>query len=303
MKILLIAGGWSSEREISLKGAKIIEKTLLEMGHEVEFFDLLPQFDQLLARAESADFAFLILHGSPGEDGLVQAMLETGRIPYQGSGPAGSFLALSKAAAKQIFRRAGLPTADWEFLPVPPKAGWEPSMPYPIFVKSNTGGSSLRLGRAANRAELDKALGEIFAAGEEALLEPEIRGKELTCGILGNEPLPPVLIEPVCGDYFDYESKYAENGARELCPAPIDEKITAMVQEFAMAAHKALGLSDYSRADFILDTAGNLTLLEVNTLPGMTMTSLVPKEAKAIGLSFPELLAKLIELGMKKGKN
>ncbi len=176
-------------------------------------------------------------------------------------------------------------------------------MPYPIFVKSNTGGSSLRLGRAANRAELDKALGEIFAAGEEALLEPEIRGKELTCGILGNEPLPPVLIEPVCGDYFDYESKYAENGARELCPAPIDEKITAMVQEFAMAAHKALGLSDYSRADFILDTAGNLTLLEVNTLPGMTMTSLVPKEAKAIGLSFPELLAKLIELGMKKGKN
>lgn len=303
MKILLIAGGWSSEREISLKGAKIIEKTLLEMGHEVEFFDLLPQFDHLLARAESADFAFLILHGSPGEDGLVQAMLETGGIPYQGSGPAGSFLALSKAAAKQIFRRAGLPTADWEFLPVPPKAGWEPSMPYPIFVKSNTGGSSLRLGRAANRAELDKALGEIFAAGEEALLEPEIRGKELTCGILGNEPLPPVLIEPVCGDYFDYESKYAENGARELCPAPIDEKITAMVQEFAMAAHKALGLSDYSRADFILDTAGNLTLLEVNTLPGMTMTSLVPKEAKAIGLSFPELLAKLIELGMKKGKN
>lgn len=302
MKILLIAGGWSSEREISLKGAKIIEKTLLEMGHEVEFFDLLPQFDQLLARAESADFAFLILHGSPGEDGLVQAMLETAGIPYQGSGPAGSFLALNKAAAKQVFRKAGLPTADWEFLPVPPKAGWEPSMPYPIFVKSNTGGSSLRLGRAANRAELDKALGEIFAAGEEALLEPEIRGKELTCGILGNEPLPPVLIEPVCGDYFDYESKYAENGARELCPAPVDEKITARVQEFAMAAHKALGLSDYSRADFILDAAGNLTLLEVNTLPGMTMTSLVPKEAKAIGLSFPDLLAKLIDLGMKKAK-
>lgn len=302
MKILLIAGGWSSEREISLKGAKIIEKTLLEMGHEVEFFDLLPQFDQLLARAESADFAFLILHGSPGEDGLVQAMLETAGIPYQGSGPAGSFLALNKAAAKQVFRKAGLPTADWEFLPVPPKAGWEPSMPYPIFVKSNTGGSSLRLGRAVNRAELDKALGEIFAAGEEALLEPEIRGKELTCGILGNEPLPPVLIKPVCGDYFDYESKYAENGARELCPAPVDEKITARVQEFAMAAHKALGLSDYSRTDFILDAAGNLTLLEVNTLPGMTMTSLVPKEAKAIGLSFPDLLAKLIDLGMKKAK-
>lgn len=302
MKILLIAGGWSSEREISLKGGKIIEKTLLEMGHEVEFFDLLPQFDQLLARAESADFAFLILHGSPGEDGLVQAMLETAGIPYQGSGPAGSFLALNKAAAKQIFRKAGLPTADWEFLPVPPKAGWQPSMPYPIFVKSNTGGSSLRLGRASNRAELDKALAEIFAAGEEALLEPEIRGKELTCGILGNEPLPPVLIEPVCGNYFDYESKYAENGARELCPAPIDEKITSRVQEFAMAAHRALGLADYSRADFILDAAGNLTLLEVNTLPGMTMTSLVPKEAKAIGLSFPDLLARLIDLGMKKAK-
>lgn len=302
MKILLIAGGWSSEREISLKGAKNIQKTLLDLGHEVEFFDLLEQFDQLLDKARKADFAFLILHGSPGEDGLVQAMLDTAGVPYQGSGPAGSFLALNKAAAKQIFRQHGLPTADWEFLPVPPKAGWEPALPYPIFVKSNTGGSSLRLGRAAGRAELDKALAEIFAAGEEALLEPEIPGKELTCGILGDEPLPPILIEPVCGDYFDFESKYAENGARELCPAPVPEEVTARVQQLALAAHRALGLADYSRADFIMDAAGKLTLLEVNTLPGMTATSLVPKEAKAIGLDFPQLLERLIELGMKKHK-
>ena len=246
MKILLIAGGWSSEREVSLNGARGMAEALRARGHSVTFFDLLTEFDTLLPQAREHDFALINLHGAPGEDGLVQAMLDRVGCPYQGAGPAGSFLALNKAAAKQIFRHAGLPTADWEFLPSAPPADWQPRLPYPLFVKSNTGGSSLRLGRARNRGELDKVLAEIFAAGDEALIEPELKGREVTCGILGDEALPPILIEPVAGDFFDYESKYAKGGAREICPAPIAPELTARVRELALAAHQALGLRGYS---------------------------------------------------------
>lgn len=302
MKILLIAGGWSSEREVSLNGGRGMAEALRARGHSVTFFDLLTDFEQLLQKAREHDFALINLHGAPGEDGLVQAMLERVGCPYQGSGPAGSFLALNKAAAKQLFRHAALPTSDWEFLPAPPPEGWQPRLAYPLFVKSNTGGSSLRLGRARNRAELDAVLAEIFAAGEEALIEPELKGREITCGILGEEALPPILIEPVAGDFFDYESKYAKGGAREICPAPISSRLTARVRELSLAAHRALGLTGYSRADFILGEDQSLTLLEVNTLPGMTATSLVPQEAKAIGLDFGQLLERLMELGLQRHK-
>jgi D-alanine-D-alanine ligase len=297
MKILLIAGGWSSERNVSLDGARVMEKTLLECGHSVTFFDLLAGFDNLLDAAAKHDFAFINLHGAPGEDGLVQAMLDRAGCPYQGSGPAGSFLALHKAAAKQIFRRAGLPTPDWEYLPLPPEQAWRPRLPYPLFVKSNTGGSSLLMGRVRDRAGLDVKLAEIFAAGDEALLESEVRGREVTCGVLGNEALPPILIEPGEGKFFDYQSKYAVDGAREICPAPLPPEITAEVRKLALAAHRTLGLSGYSRTDFILAEDGRPSLLEINTLPGMTATSLVPREARAAGLDFGDLLETLISLG------
>ena len=278
MKILLIAGGWSSEREVSLTGARGMQEALLKRGHAVTFFDLLENFDELLETARQHDFALINLHGSPGEDGLVQAMLEKAGCPYQGSGPSGSFLALNKAAAKQIFRMAGLPTADWEFLPVRPAEGWEPRLPWPLFVKTTTGGSSLRLGHATNRQELD------------ALIQSYDASAVLREGV----------DEPVAGDYFDYESKYASGGARELCPAPVSPAVTAEVQRLALAAHKALGLKGYSRADFILGPDDSLHLLEVNTLPGMTPTSLVPQEAAQLGMDFGQLLEKLIELGMEQ---
>lgn len=300
MKILLIAGGWSTERDVSLAGARGMESALRERGHDVTFFDLRDNFDRLLETAREHDFCLINLHGAPGEDGLVQAMLEQAGCPYQGSGPAGSFLALNKAAAKQIFRMAGLPTADWEFLPVPPPADWEPRLPWPLFVKSNTGGSSLRLGRAANRQELDALLAEIFAAGDSALLEPQLEGREVTCGVLGDQSLPPILIEPAAGDFFDYTSKYAKGGAREICPAPLPQEVLDEAGRLALAAHKALGLAGYSRTDFILSPEGRLTLLEVNTLPGMTPTSLVPQEAAVIGLDFGALLERLMELGLER---
>jgi D-alanine-D-alanine ligase len=300
MRILLIVGGWSSEREVSLRGGQGIEKALRARGHEVTWFDLLEHFDQLSDIAAQHDFALINLHGAPGEDGLVQSLLERAGCPYQGSGPTGSFLALNKSAAKQVFRRAGLQTPQWEFLPQRPAAGWQPRLSYPIFAKSNTGGSSLHLAPAHNKAELDAILEEIFAAGDAALIENAICGKEVTCGVLGEEALPPILIEPVAGKFFDYTSKYAKGGAREICPAPLSPALTARVQALAVQAHKALGLHGYSRADFILTDEEELYLLEVNTLPGMTETSLVPQEAAVVGLSFGELLEKLIALGLQQ---
>lgn len=299
MRVLLIVGGWSSEREVSLRGGKGIAAALEERGHRVTWFDLQDGFDSLTAVATQHEFCFINLHGSPGEDGLVQALLDACHCPYQGSGPAGSFLALHKAGAKQLFRRAGLLTADWQFIPTRPPQLWEPSLPYPLFVKSNTGGSSLHLSRANNKAELDNILDEIFNSGAEAILEPLIDGIEITCGVLGDQALPPILIQPVAGAFFDYTSKYAAGGANELCPAPIDPALTQEVQELALRAHKTLGLRGYSRSDFILTPDNQFYLLETNTLPGMTGTSLVPQEAAVIGLDFGDLLEKLMELGME----
>lgn len=299
MRILLIAGGWSSERDVSLAGAKVIAETLESRGHAVTFFDLSKGFDNLLDTAATHDFAFINLHGAPGEDGLVQALLDTAGCPYQGSGARGSFLALHKAASKQVYRRAGLLTPDWRFLPAPPPPGWEPDMAYPLFVKSNTGGSSLLLGRAANRAELDAILEEIFAAGDEALLEPMIPGEDATCGVLDETALPPVLIRPRMGSFFDYKSKYQQGGSEEICPAPLPEALNARMQDMALRAHKALGLRGYSRSDFRITPEGELYLLETNTLPGMTRTSLIPQEAAAVGLNFGDLLERLMELGMR----
>lgn len=299
MKILLIAGGWSTEREVSLRGAESVANGLKAKGHEITLFDLQKNFDELLPQASIHDFAFINLHGAPGEDGLVQAMLDSIHCPYQGSGPAASFLALNKAAAKQVFRFNNLPTADWIFLPRRPAPDWQPKLDWPFFVKSNTGGSSLRLGKVGKQRELQDALNEIFTAGEEALIEPAIKGRDLTCGILGHQALPPVLIEPLEGEFFDYKSKYAAGGARELCPPPLPAELILKAQELALQAHSLLGLQGYSRVDFLVDDQERLFILEANTLPGMTATSLLPQEAKAAGLDFPELLETLIQLGLR----
>lgn len=302
MRILLVAGGWSTEREISLKGAASIAEALSARGHEVTLFDLSDGFEKLLKLAATHDAAFLNLHGQPGEDGLVQALLERAGCPYQGSGPAGSFLALNKAAGKALFVRAGIRTPDYEFLPVRPAAGWKTSLPFPLFVKSNTGGSSIDLFRVNDEAELNRALDTLFAGHQEVLIETLIPGQEVTCGVVGRpgeeKALAPVLIVPK-REFFDFHDKYAADGAAEICPAPLAPELTARVQEAAVAAHRCLGLSGYSRTDFRLTDEGELFALEVNTLPGMTSASLVPKEAAAAGIDFGELLETLLSYAVK----
>ena len=297
MKILLIAGGWSSERDVSLSGARNIDAALRALGHAVTFFDPLHSFDSLTAEARRHDFAFLNLHGSPGEDGLVQAILDAAGCPYQGSGPAASFLALNKAAAKQVFRARGLETADWELLVAHPGEAWRPRFGLPAFFKPNNGGSSLGMSLVRQEADLTAALAAAFGRDREVLVEPALDGLEVTCAVLGDEALPPILIKPKAGVFFDYASKYVQDAAEEICPAPLPGDVLAAVERASLAAHQALGLRGCSRSDFIL--AGQTpVLLEVNTLPGMTSTSLLPRAAGAVGLDYTALVARLIELGL-----
>ncbi|NJB67063.1 D-alanine-D-alanine ligase [Desulfobaculum xiamenense] len=300
MRVLLIAGGWSTEREVSLCGAKAVRAALEQLGHDVTFLDLSESFDSLIETARRHDFAFINLHGAPGEDGLVQAMLDTVGCPYQGSGPAGSFLALNKAAAKNVFRANGILTPDWQLVTSHPDADWKPAMPCPLFAKPNTGGSSLGMSMVRSEEELAPALDKIFALGETALLEPLVRGKEVTCSILGDEALPLILIEPTAkAGYFDYDNKYKPGMAREICPAPIDETVAKKISTATLTAHRSLGLYGYSRGDFIVD-GDTAYLLEMNTLPGMTPTSLVPQAAAQAGMDFPALIGRLIELGLAR---
>lgn len=302
MKVLLVAGGWSSEREVSLSGAVQIGQALETLGHEVVPCDLSDDFPGFVKAATACDFAFLNLHGAPGEDGLPQALLDAAGVPYQGSGPAGSFLALNKAASKQLFVRHGLPTPRWDFLATPPAPGYVPAFPAPWFVKPCSGGSSVYMSLVRDPADLPVALSKIFATGDTALVEEGLAGTELTCAVLGDAALPPILIRPKAGEFFDYTSKYEPGASDEICPAPIPPELTAELGRISLAAHKALGLDGYSRADYI-HTASGLMLLEVNTLPGMTPTSLLPRSARAAGLDFPALIARLMELGLaRRGK-
>jgi D-alanine-D-alanine ligase len=297
MRVLLIAGGWSSERKVSLSGAESIRKALAELGHEVIDADPSVDLAQLPGMARDADFAFVNLHGAPGEDGLIQSMLEGAGCPYQGSRPGPSLLTLNKAASKSVFADAGLPTPDWELVTEVPAPGWTSRIAPPVFVKPNQGGSSLGMALIDTPEALAPAAEAIVRGGDSCLVEKLAPGREVTCAVLGREALPLILIRPKAAAFFDYESKYVAGAAEEICPAPVEEDIAEKIREYSLKAHEMLGLSGYSRADFMV-AGGEPTLLEVNTLPGMTPTSLVPQAAAEAGYDFAALIARLIELGL-----
>ncbi|WP_026167483.1 D-alanine--D-alanine ligase family protein [Desulfovibrio oxyclinae] len=300
MNLLLIAGGWSSERDVSLSGARKIHTAMENLGHSVRFLDPALEFDTITEAAEEAEFAFINMHGSPGEDGLVQAMLDAVGCPYQGAGASESFMALNKAASKQLFRRAGIPTPDWQLVTSRPDESWKCELELPVFVKPNCGGSSVGMGLVREPEQLLPAVNAVFDLCDEAIIEPYMPGVELTCGMLGGRALPLIMIKPKPGsEFFDYANKYDADGAEEICPAPVDDAITEAVQGMTLVANEALGLTGYSRADFILSD-GQPWLLEVNTLPGMTPTSLLPQAAAELGLTFEGLIAELIRTGMRE---
>jgi D-alanine-D-alanine ligase len=299
MRMILIAGGWSTEREVSLSGARKIGESLKALGHEVRFLDPALEFAGIMDAAGQADFAFLNLHGAPGEDGLIQAMLEEADCPYQGADPKASFLALNKIAAKAVYERRGLRTPAWRVFTGIPGETRTTDLPCPLFVKPTAGGSSLGMTRVTRPEDFAAALDKVFAMGQAALAEAAVPGLELTCAVLDDRPLPVILIRPRAGTaYFDYDNKYAADGAEEICPAPVPAEMAAEVQRMALAAHQALGIDGYSRSDFMVDAEGRPYILETNTLPGMTPTSLLPKAAAATGMGFDSLVAELVRLGL-----
>ena len=299
MKILLIAGGWSNEREVSLSGARGIEKAIKSLGYEVTFFDPAHDFKNIFEIAGKHDFAFLNLHGQPGEDGLIQLMLEKAGCPYQGSNPSSSYLALNKAASKVVFEKAGIPTPRWELLTAATDLYDLADFPFPAYLKPNTGGSSLGIVRVSSLEELIEKAKPSLDCDQDVLLEQEVKGVEITCSVLDQTPLPLILIKPKDAAFFDYDSKYLPGGADEICPAPVSTEIEDLCKELSLKAHNALGLSVVSRADFIMD-GDDVFLLEMNTLPGMTPTSLLPQAAQEYGYDFNQLIEKLIQLSMKQ---
>ena len=264
-----------------------------------------------LSLLSNADVVFLAFHGPFGEDGTLQGLLKSLSIPYTGSGPLASALAMHKSKAKELFRYHGLKTA--RDLPVTAAAiqgspaniveSVEANLAYPVVIKPNLGGSSLGVSLAANSDELKRALEWASRFDADVLVEEKISGREVTCAVLEEldgslRALPVIEIVPHRGQFFDFASKYEDGGSDEICPADLTEEETQMVQHAAMTAHEALGCRGFSRTDMFLTPNGPV-VLELNTIPGMTPNSLLPKAAKAAGISFADLMAHLVEVGLQ----
>lgn len=306
IRLALIAGGTSGEREVSLRGAAGVEQALNKDKYEVVRYDPATDLTRLAADAPRLDAAFILLHGIGGEDGTVQGMLELLGIPYQGSGVLGSALAMNKHLAKVMYRLHDLPVAAWEMAERAHVADPAPlltKLRLPLVVKPVRQGSSLGMSIVRKAEQLAAALAKAFERDSEVMVEEFIAGREITVGVLGNEELTALpLVEIIPDrrfDFFDYEAKYTPGATREVCPAEVSEEIRQKAQEYGLRAHKALQLRGCSRTDMIIREDGEIFLLETNTIPGMTPTSLLPQAAAQIGLDFPALLDRLIELALE----
>ena len=342
MKVLVLMGGISAERDVSLASGEAIVKALKSAGYKVIALDtaqgqkLLPDTGKYLPEGvkpkppdtselekkgkelalkaiDSFDFSevdviFLALHGGQGEDGTVQALLDLTGKPYTGSGVLASALAMNKSMSKKRFEREGILTPEWFLIEDTELSSInslaeriEKSFNFPCVVKPNNQGSTVGLTVVSKKQDLKKAFDCAQEYSSHILIERYIAGRELTVGILGDTPLPVVEIIPEHGIY-DYECKYTHGKSNYICPAEIPEEKTKEIQAIGLKAFKALGCEGYARVDFRYGEDGRFYCLEVNTLPGMTATSLVPKAAKALGISFPELVDRIAKLALIKKK-
>jgi D-alanine-D-alanine ligase len=268
-------------------------------------YDPKTDINRLLADAPKIDVALIILHGPFGEDGTIQGMLDLLNIPYQGAGVLGSALCMNKLVSKQLYELAGLPVPAYLAVkcgePFDPE-GCADRLGLPLVIKPATGGSSIGMSIVKRKDELNSALEDAFKHDEVILIETYIKGIELTGAVIGNEHLEALpIVEIIPGkthDFFDYEAKYTAGITEEICPARIDNELTARARDFAMRAHKALFCKGYSRTDMILRDK-ELFVLETNTIPGMTATSLLPQAAAVAGIPFKQLLDRLIQLSIE----
>ncbi len=291
----VIAGGISSERKVSLKTGKKIYKALKDLHYNTLFID---SKDKLLENLKRIDIAFLALHGRFGEDGTMQGLLELMRIPYTGSGVLSSAMVIDKLTTKKVL--------DYEKIKTPPYIGInfsgemnmgeikgtiKKSISYPVAVKPNSEGSTIGISIVKGESGIEKAVELAGKYDKKILIEKYIKGRELTVSIIGKEPvaLPIIEIKPKSG-FYDYKSKYTVNMTEYIVPAQLEKRITEEIKEIGIGSHISLGCSNISRVDFILNANNIPYVLEVNTMPGMTPTSLVPKAAKAAGISFEHLV-------------
>ena len=297
MKIAVLMGGPGSERKVSMATGSGVANALRKLGAEVTEFDV---SDSDFVLPADVELAFNAIHGTFGEDGQVQRILESRGVKYTGEGVAGSELAIDKIASKQRFVERGVPTPAFEIL----GSNAHPTLKVPYVIKAPREGSSVGVYIVRTADEVDSSLAEARKHAQELLVEQFIEGRELTVGIVGDDALP--VIEIVAKkDFYNFENKYPflnpnAPGADHFCPAEIGERATKLVQQKALAAHRALELEVYSRVDVLFTKAGVPFVLEVNTIPGMTPSSLLPEAALVAGQSYEQLCARIIELSLNR---
>lgn len=335
MNIVVLAGGLSMEKDVSLASGSLIANALRENGQNAVLVDLYygiekenmtfesargryeykipeiaPDLEKLIEEnggrrdpvgenviefCKMADVTFLALHGGVGENGKLQALLEMNGIRFTGSSSVGCMLSMDKIISKELITREGIPTAKW--LTNRDERDALKTL-IPCFVKPADNGSSVGVTKVESESELERALSEAERFSENVLVEEQVVGREFSVGVLDGKALPPIEII-ASGDFYNYKVKYQAGLAHEICPAPIDDELTAKLQRYAERAHQTLRLGSYSRIDFIMDENGEFFFLEANALPGMTPTSLLPQEAQVAGLDYTQLCLKLIELAHK----
>jgi len=291
-------GGPGSERDVSLATGRGVSKALRSLGVEAVEIDVR---DESFELPGDIDLAFLTIHGTFGEDGQLQKILEQRGVRYTGDGIEESATAFDKIRSKERFRQHGVMTPPWQVV----RADQRPTIPLPIVVKPPREGSTVGVVIVKNEHELESAMAEVSKYGRELLVEKFVPGRELTIGILGNNALPILEIIPK-GGFYDFNNKYpflnpqAGGGAQHVCPAKIDKEKTREIQELALRAFRAVGLQVYARVDVLLPEDGAATVLEINTIPGMTEASLLPEAAAAAGINYPDLCLRIIELSRER---
>ena len=297
MKIAVLMGSNSPEREISMKTGKAVEKALLEMSYEVECIDFTDDLSSNIPKLSKCDLVFNALHGGIGENGTVQGFLECMEISYTGSGVFASSVCMNKHFSKFIASQLGYKTPDWILL----KKGIQiPLLDYfPVIVKPNSQGSTVGLTLVENKVDLEKAVGHAFEYGDEVLLETFIPGRELTVSIVGDKILPIVEIIP-SNELYDYKCKYTEGMSKYVCSPELPVNLSEEIKQTGKKIYKQIGCTNYGRIDFRLNEDNIPWFLEVNTLPGMTDTSLVPMAAHKIGWSFEFLIETIVNEAMLK---
>ena len=301
IRVGIIAGGWSSEREISLKSGKAVYEALDRRKYEPIFWDIKEDLELIFRERDRIDIAFPLLHGRIGEDGCIQGFLKILGIPFVGSDVTSCAISMNKKLTKQIFEANGLLVPRWISL----KKGSPLSLKdlnFPLVVKPVSEGSSFGVSICRDEEELRKGIENAFRYDQEIIIEEYIAGKEITAPVIGYkelEVLPLIEIVPKRGhEFFDFEAKYKEGGADEICPARISKEMEEKVKETAKTAFNAIGCSIWARIDMIVRDE-KIYLLEVNTIPGMTENSLFPLSAKKAGMGFSDLLDRLISLSLE----